>query len=62
MRIGLIGLGGMGRGLAKNIAANGADLTVTDLDAARVEAAVKAGAKVPRRYTRRSHYCVGCAR
>jgi 3-hydroxyisobutyrate dehydrogenase-like beta-hydroxyacid dehydrogenase len=45
MRIGLIGLGGMGRGLAKNIAANGADLTVTDLDAARVEAAVKVGAK-----------------
>lgn len=45
MRIGLIGLGGMGRGLAKNIAAGGIDLTVTDLDPERVEAAVNAGAK-----------------
>jgi len=35
----------MGRGLAKNIAAGGIDLTVTDLDPERVEAAVNAGAK-----------------
>ena len=45
MRIGLIGLGGMGRGLAKNIAAGGFDLTVMDLDPERMEAAVNAGAK-----------------
>jgi 3-hydroxyisobutyrate dehydrogenase-like beta-hydroxyacid dehydrogenase len=45
MRIGLIGLGGMGRGLAKNMAAKGVDLTVTDLDAARVATAVTQGAK-----------------
>lgn len=45
MRIGLIGLGGMGRGLAKNMAAKGVDLTVADLDAARVATAVSQGAK-----------------
>ena len=45
MRIGLIGLGGMGRGLAKNMAAKGVDLTVQDLDAARVAAAVAQGAR-----------------
>ena len=45
MRIGLIGLGGMGRGLAKNMAAKGVDLTVTDLDPLRVKAAVTQGAK-----------------
>lgn len=45
MRIGLIGLGGMGRGLAKNMALKGIDLTVTDLDVARVDAAVAHGAK-----------------
>lgn len=45
MRIGLIGLGGMGRGLAKNMAAKGVDLTVTDLDPARVAHAVDQGAR-----------------
>ena len=45
MRIGLIGLGGMGRGLAKNMAARGVDLLVADLDAKRVEVAVSAGAR-----------------
>ncbi|WP_417249179.1 NAD(P)-dependent oxidoreductase [Celeribacter sp.] len=45
MRIGLIGLGGMGRGLAKNMAKKGIDLTVTDLDPARVELAVSHGAR-----------------
>lgn len=44
MRIGLIGLGGMGRGLAKNMAAKGVDLTVSDLDPARVAHAVAKGA------------------
>lgn len=45
MRIGLIGLGGMGRGLAKNMAAKGVDITVSDLDQARVDHAVGLGAK-----------------
>jgi 3-hydroxyisobutyrate dehydrogenase-like beta-hydroxyacid dehydrogenase len=45
MKIGLIGLGGMGRGLALNMAARGVDITVTDIDAARVEAAVARGAR-----------------
>lgn len=45
MRIGLIGLGGMGRGLAKNMAAKGVDLTVTDLDPDRVARAVDQGAR-----------------
>ena len=36
MRIGLIGLGGMGRGLAKNMAGKGLNLTVADLDQSRV--------------------------
>jgi 3-hydroxyisobutyrate dehydrogenase-like beta-hydroxyacid dehydrogenase len=44
MRIGLIGLGGMGRGLAKNMAGKEVDLTVLDLDRARVEHAVSQGA------------------
>lgn len=46
MRVGLIGLGGMGRGLAKNMAAKGIDITVTDLVADRVDAAVALGAKL----------------
>lgn len=45
MRIGLIGLGGMGRGLAKNMAAKGVDITVSDLDQVRVDHAVGLGAK-----------------
>lgn len=45
MRIGLIGLGGMGRGLAKNMAAKGVDITVSDLDQSRVDHAVGLGAK-----------------
>ncbi|QCO56430.1 NAD(P)-dependent oxidoreductase [Pseudorhodobacter turbinis] len=45
MRIGLIGLGGMGKGLAKNMAAKGQDLTVSDLDQNRVALAVAQGAK-----------------
>ena len=44
MKIGLIGLGGMGRGLAKNMVANGLDLTVFDVDCERVEHAVDQGA------------------
>ncbi len=44
MRIGLIGLGGMGRGLAKNMAAKGIDLTVTDLAQDRIDHAVSLGA------------------
>ena len=44
MRIGLIGLGGMGRGLAKNMVAKGLDLTVSDLDPDRVQHAVSQGA------------------
>lgn len=45
MRVALIGLGGMGGGLAKNMALKGVDLTVTDLDPAKVERAVGFGAK-----------------
>ena len=44
MRVGLIGLGGMGRGLAKNMAAKGVDISVTDLDPDRVALAVSQGA------------------
>lgn len=44
MKVGLIGLGGMGRGLAKNMAQKGLDLTVTDLDQDRVAQAVAHGA------------------
>lgn len=45
MRIGLIGLGGMGQGLAKNIAAKGHDLRVYDIDPERVKFAVSRGAQ-----------------
>lgn len=44
-RIGLIGLGGMGRGLAKNLLLKGADLFVADLDPGRVAALVRQGAR-----------------
>ncbi|WP_161633230.1 MULTISPECIES: NAD(P)-dependent oxidoreductase [unclassified Labrenzia] len=44
-RISLIGLGGMGRGLAKNMLLNGLDLTVSDLDASAVSRAVSQGAR-----------------
>jgi 3-hydroxyisobutyrate dehydrogenase-like beta-hydroxyacid dehydrogenase len=44
MRVGLIGLGGMGRGLAKNMVAKGLDLAVADLDQERVDRAVAQGA------------------
>lgn len=46
MRIGLIGLGGMGRGLAKNMIAKGLDLAVADLDQSRVDSAVAQGAAI----------------
>ncbi|QPM92378.1 NAD(P)-dependent oxidoreductase [Pseudooceanicola algae] len=42
--IGLIGLGGMGQGLAKNLLLNGARLLVSDLDPAKVAIAVERGA------------------
>lgn len=44
MKVGLIGLGGMGRGLAKNMLANGIDLSVLDLELERIEQAVTQGA------------------
>ncbi|MBD3624201.1 MAG: NAD(P)-dependent oxidoreductase [Rhodobacteraceae bacterium] len=44
-RIGFIGLGGMGRGLVKNLAGKGFDVTVFDIDSARITAAVALGAK-----------------
>lgn len=44
-RIALLGLGGMGRGLAKNMLLSGLDLTVLDLDKSAVQRAVSQGAK-----------------
>lgn len=43
--VGLIGLGLMGRGMARNLATKGHTLTVHDLDRAAVEAAVGLGAR-----------------
>jgi 3-hydroxyisobutyrate dehydrogenase-like beta-hydroxyacid dehydrogenase len=43
-RIGFIGLGGMGRGLVKNMLAKGLHVTAHDLDAAKVSDAVALGA------------------
>ena len=45
MRVGLIGLGGMGSGLAKNMALKGVDIQVTDLEEAKIETAVEQGAQ-----------------
>ena len=45
-KIGFIGLGGMGSGLVKNLLAQGADVTVYDLDSTRTEQAKEQGAKV----------------
>ena len=45
MRIGFVGLGGMGRGLVRNMAAHGLDVTAHDIDPARVEEAVALGAR-----------------
>lgn len=44
-KIGYIGLGNMGKGMALNIARAGFDLTVYDLDPERVEEAVAVGAR-----------------
>ena len=45
MKIGLIGLGIMGKPMAKNILKAGYDLTVSDLNRANVEEVVACGAK-----------------
>lgn len=45
MKVGLIGLGIMGKPMAKNMLKAGYDLTVNDLDKASVEEVVAAGAK-----------------
>ena len=45
MKIGLIGLGIMGKPMAKNMLKAGYDLTVSDLNKANVEEVVAAGAK-----------------
>ncbi len=45
MRIGYIGLGSMGGPMARNLARAGVDISVFDLDPAKVETAVAAGAK-----------------
>ena len=44
-RIGFVGLGGMGRGLVKNMVRAGLDVAVADLDPARVADAVALGAR-----------------
>lgn len=43
-RIGFVGLGGMGRGLVKNMCAKGLSVTVTDLDTSKIDEAVANGA------------------
>lgn len=43
-RIGFVGLGGMGRGLVKNLCAKGFTVTVFDLDSDKVADAVRNGA------------------
>ena len=45
MKIGLIGLGIMGKPMAKNLLKAGYDLTVSDLNQASVDEIVAAGAK-----------------
>ena len=45
MKIGLIGLGIMGKPMAKNLLKAGYDLTVSDLNKANVDEVVAAGAK-----------------
>ena len=49
MKVGLIGLGIMGKPMAKNMLKAGYDLTVSDLNKAAVEEVVAAGAKAPTR-------------
>lgn len=44
-KISFVGLGGMGRGVVKNIALKGGDVTALDLDAAKVTEATTFGAK-----------------
>lgn len=43
-KIGFVGLGGMGRGVVKNMALKGVDVVAYDLDQARIEEAVTHGA------------------
>ena len=49
MKIGLIGLGIMGKPMAKNLLKAGYDLAVSDLNRSAVEEAVAAGAKRDRK-------------
>jgi 3-hydroxyisobutyrate dehydrogenase-like beta-hydroxyacid dehydrogenase len=48
MRVGFVGLGGMGRGVVKNMARKGIDVTAYDLDEARIEEATVHGASAGR--------------
>ena len=43
-RVGVVGLGNIGGGLARNLVADGHEVTVTDLDAAKADAIVGAKA------------------
>jgi len=51
-RIGFIGLGNVGSQLAANLQRHGVDLTVRDLDPARVAPFVSRGARADRKSTR----------
>ena len=59
MKIGLIGLGIMGKPMAKNLLKAGYDLTVSDLNQASVDEIVAAGAKPPptRKSARPATWC-----
>lgn len=45
MQVGFVGLGAVGAKLAGTLARNGVDLTVFDLDSARIDLLVSKGAK-----------------
>jgi 2-hydroxy-3-oxopropionate reductase len=51
-RVGFIGLGGMGRGLVKNLVAKGVAVTAYDLNPAAVAAAKSFGAPLPAAFRR----------
>lgn len=58
--VGFVGLGNMGRHMAKNLLKAGCTLRVHDLDKAAVDALVASGAKVGRVLGRGYLSCLGC--
>ncbi len=57
MKVGFVGLGGMGRGVVKNMAFKGVDVVAYDLDQSRIEEAVAHGASAGESPLKFAQFC-----